>query len=321
MRTLSLVLPMALMAACQEPAIRGDVPDVVHNPADELDSLRVTDTYIQTIPMKADILFVISNWWSSERLQEELIDAFDEMIMVLIDSEIDYHIGAISTDTDHVEDNGKLREANGLRWIDQDTDFPIQTFAQMATMDASGCVGPRRPRDATWMALEHQAEHHNLGYRRDDASMHTIFVSDDVDQSYRMSFDEWVQWYDGFSPDPEVDSLSTIVDFNLDAENVGATNILGGASHEIRDMPWGNVLQQIGLQARGPKTEFGLSRMPVEGSVEVWVNAPTGQLNFTEGTVEEGGDYAYIEARNSILFHNYLPPAGSQIEISYEPVR
>lgn len=314
MRMSWLVLPLAL-SACNMASFRGDLPGEPSRNANPVEVQRVTDSHVQVSPLKADILFVISNWWSSDRLTDELIEAFDDMLFELIDSGVDYHIGVISTDTDHADDNGKLREGFGDRWIDIENSRPLLAFAQMATMDASGCVGPRRPRDATYMALEHQANTHNLGFRRPEATMHTIFVNDDTDESYRMSFDEWVEWYDDFGPRPEVDSLSTIVDYQLDSENLVATQLIGGASHDIRDLPWENVMKDIGLRARGPKSEFMLSRVPVLDTLEVLVRAPTGISRF-----ELGEHFSYIDGRNTILFDDYQPPSGSKVEISYEPM-
>jgi hypothetical protein len=279
----------------------------------ELPGGRVTDEYVQTSPTKADVLFVISNWWSMETAYEELVDSFDEMLSVFVGSGIDFHIGVISTDTDHADDNGKLKQAYGYLWIDEDNPQPVQTFAQMATMDASGCVGPRRPRDATYMALETQRAGHNAGFRRQDASMHTVFVSDYRDDSRLLSLDEWIDWYDGFTDTPEIDTLSTIVDF-IDEDNRFATQVIGGTSHPIQDQPWANVLQQIGVKAQGFKTEYFLTRLPVEGTVEVTV-----VVNQTELAFAEDEDWWYDSERNSIHFIDYMPPEKSQIRLSYEP--
>ena len=318
MRALSILLPLAVIG-CAETGVREHLPPVPHHDALPISVERVTDTHVQVKPMKADILFVISNWWSSARAQEELIDAFDDMLYILIDSGIDYHIGVISTDTDHIEDNGKLREGLGVRWIDTENTRPILTFTQMATMEASGCVGPRRPRDATFMALERQINSHNAGFRRNDATIHTVFVSDEADMSHDHSVNEWIEWYDSYGPNPDRDTLSAIVDLGKAPENVTAAEFMGGAAHDIFDVPWDNVLQHIGLQARGPQSEFFLSRVPEKTSIEVWVYEPTGLVQYVQGPRGEG-DFKYIPHRNSILFHDYMPPAGAQIDITYEPI-
>lgn len=315
MRWSMVLFPVALMA-CNDPTFRDQLPAEPARSASPLQNERITDTHVQVTPPEADILFVISNWWSSEQLTQELIDAFDDMLNELIDSGVNYHIGVISTDTDHSDDNGKLREGLGHRWIDIENQRPLVTFAQMATMEASGCVGPRRPRDATYMALEIQADTHNLGFRRPAASMHTIFVSDDRDASYHLSVDEFIDWYGNFGPNPHLDSLSAIVDTALDAENVSATTVLNGSSHDIDDTPWENIMRDIGLHARGPQAEFPLSRIPNVETLDVRVHAPTGVVEY-----DLNEDFTYIEGRNTVHFGDYRPPSGARIEISYEPLR
>lgn len=307
------------LVGCQEGGIRGDEiePPPIGDPLPP-DSELVTDEYTQSSASEADVLFVISNWWSMEQAYVELTESFGQMLDVFVGSGIDYHIGVISTDTDHAGERGRLHEANGVRWVDVNNPDPTNTFAQMATMNASGCVGPRRPRDATFMALEQNANGMNDGFRRDEASMHTVFVSDDRDMSTLNSLDEWIGWYNNFTETPEIDTLSTIVDEAKDNQNPDiAVPEIGGTTHPIESMPWKNVLEEIGLRAQGMKKEYYLSRQPIDGTIEVEMTVEGAELGFVEGTVEEGGDFMYNEGRNSVQFHTYEAPEGSAVRISY----
>jgi hypothetical protein len=320
MRGIYLSLATVALMACSENGV-GQNQDQWGDPQVEPEvPEHVQDAYVQSHPTKADILFVISNWWSMEQAYEELKDSFDNMLEVFLGSGVDYHIGVISTDTDHAFEKGMLHEARGVRYIDAQNQEPLDTFAEMATMDASGCVGPRRPRDATFLAFEHQ-EDWNAGFRREDASVHTVFVSDDRDVSDMIEFEEWVGWYNTFTDTPEIDTLSTIVDFSKDGLNVEAADLIGGTAHPIQDMPWANVLEEIGLKAQGLRREYFLSRQPVEGTVALTVVVGNAELrDFTEGTEEEGGDFVYNAARNSVQFNTYEPPTDSQILIDYDAI-
>jgi len=309
---------LVALTGCIEQGFQGEEPgDMKGNPLPVGDD-HVIDQHVQTNPTQADVLFVISNWWSMEQAYAELIEHFEDMINVFLGSGIDFHIGVISTDTDHVEDRGKLNEARGVRWIEQETPDPMGTFAEMATMDASGCVGPRRPRDATLLALEHEKDAWNVGFRREDASMHTVFVSDDRDLSVMLSLDEWIGWYNSFTKTPEIDTLSVIVDLAKDTQNIQAMQEIGGTSHHILQMPWPNVLEEIGLRAQGMKKEFFLSRQPDVETIEVRVIVNGAEVALVEGTLEDGGDWAYESIRNSVFFHEYEPPEGAVIEIEYD---
>lgn len=317
MRGIYLIIAGATLAACSETGI-GEEEDVWPDAKPQAQQpVHVTDEFVQSHPTEADILFVISNWWSMEQAYAELVDSFDDMLEVFVGSGVDYHIGVTSTDTEHGSEQGKLHFANNVRYIDAQNPDPVGTFAQMATMDATGCVGPRRPRDATYMAFEIQTEV-NAGFRREDASVHTVFVSDERDLSDVVSFDEWVGWYGSFTHTPEIDTLSTIVDFSKDGLNLQATEQLGGASHPIQDRPWANVLEEIGLKAQGLRREYFLTAQPVDGTINVTVNVDGTDHVFDEGTLEEGGDWVYDQTRNSIQFNEYEPPTDAGIKIDYD---
>ena len=318
MRGISLFFASISLMACNEQGFDGEEEKFPPGSVQPQEPESVTDTYTQSKPTQADILFVVSNWWSMEQATAELADSFDNLLNVFLGSGVDYHIGVISTDTDHTTDMGKLREANGVRFIDTDNPDPLGTFVEMASMIATGCAGPRRPRDATYLALEIEADDWNEGFRREDASIHTIFVSDDHDLSTMVDFDEWVGWYNTFTDTPEIDTLSTIVDFSKDGLNLQATELIGGASHPIQQLPWANVLEEIGLKAQGLRREYFLSRQPVEGTISLTVIANGAELTFSEGTLEEGGDWTYDVARNSVQFNEYEPLTDSQIIINYD---
>ncbi len=312
MRMVLGIVSLALVGGCIEQGFSEDlVPEWQSNPQG-LEDARVVDEFVQSRAAQADVLFVISNWWSADTAQAELISSFDAMLDVFVGSGIDYHIGVISTDTDHADDNGKLRDGMGLRFIQEDTPAPEVVFAEMATMDAYGCIGPRRPRDATFKALEHHADGHNAGFRRDDASMHTVFVNDSGDESYVLSLDEWIDWYQHFTNTPSIDTLSTIVPLQMDSENVYATDVIGGTSHPIADKPWANVLENIGVQAQGFKKEFFLSSVPDVDSLEVVVEVNNTELRFDVET-----DWWFDAERNSVQFVDYQPPELSTIRIGY----
>ena len=315
MQRICLLAIGGMLVGCSETGINAD-EKVDFEPNDRPDRVeQVVDVYTQTNPTQADVLFVISNWWSMEQAYAELVDAFDDLLQVFVGSGVDYHFGVISTDTDHAYENGKLHEKRGYRFIDEQTDDPIGVFAEMATMNASGCVGPRRPRDATFLAFEVQDNDWNKGFRRDDASVHTVFVSDDRDSSLMHTFDEWVSWYDNFTNTKEIDTLSTIVDLQKDTDNPRATEVIGGMYHPIEDQPWANVLEEIGLRAQGLKQEYFLSRQPDVESIEIKVipNGSTAELAFGLGD-----DFDYDASRNSVQFQDYEPPEGSEIRIEYD---
>jgi len=314
MRKFTMIAVFAALAGCSETGVGGKQQQAYNGHAQSVDPEEVVDSFVQSSPTQADVLFVISNWWSMEQAYQQLISDFSDMLQVFIGSGMDYHIGIVSTDTEHSNEQGKLKEVGGWRWVEQATDDPVNTFATMATMDATGCAGPRKPRDGSYMALvTHADDQWNNGFRREDASLHTVFVSDDKDLSNMLSFDEYVDWYNHFTNTPDIDTLSTIVDFSKDGQNLIATKEIGGSSQDIKVLPWNNVLQAIGLRAQGMQQEFFLSRQPVEDSIEVSVTTPEGNLM----TFSMADGCTYVPDRNSVVFDEFSPSEGSIISLHY----
>jgi hypothetical protein len=316
MRQLSLIAAFAVLAGCSETGIGGKQGHVYDGKAQSVSPDVVTDQFVQSAPTKADVLFVISNWWSMAQAYQQLVADFSDMLQVFVGSGMDYHIGVVATDTEHSFEQGKLHKVDNWRWVEEDTPDPINTFATMATMDATGCAGPRKPRDATYMALVTHggsSDQWNHGFRRTDATLHTVFVSDDKDLSTMLQFNEFVDWYNHFTNTPDIDTLSTIVDFSKDGQNLIATQEIGGESQDIRVTPWQNVLEDIGLRAQGMKHEFFLSHQPVPDSIEVTVTTPENNVEHFQPDT----DFTYSADRNSVSFTAFQPTEGSVIALTY----
>jgi len=316
MRIAATIAAFVVLAGCSETGLNGKQDHSYDGHAQTVDPDVVVDQFVQNSPTKADVLFVISNWWSMAQAYQQLIADFSDMLQVFVGSGMDYHIGVVSTDTEHSFEQGKLKNVSGSRWVEEDTPDPINTFATMATMDATGCAGPRKPRDGSYMALVTHGgptDQWNHGFRRDDASLHTVFVSDDKDLSTMLAFQEYVDWYNSFTNTPDIDTLSTIVDFSKDGQNLVATKDIGGSSQDIRVTPWANVLEDIGLRAQGMRTEFFLSQQPVPDSIEVTVTTTEDNvLHFQADT-----DFTYVADRNSVVFTTFEPTEGSVISLQY----
>ena len=141
MRPAPLCLSLLLLGACQEYDFT-DGPTVENTPVGYVSSGEsITDVLRQRDPVdEVDVLWVIDNSCSMQDDQDALTDAFPEFMDFFIGlSELDYHIGVVSTDMDDVADGqGQLREADGYRWIDRNVPDPIPYFEIMAGMGTFG---------------------------------------------------------------------------------------------------------------------------------------------------------------------------------------
>jgi len=90
------------------------------------------------------------------------------------------------------------------------------------------------------------------------------------------------------------------------------TEEVGGISWDIADDDWTLVLEQLGIQAAGFKTEFFLSHRPVHDTITVVEERTDGNT-----VVHERPTWTWDQSRNSITFGTYVPEALATIVISY----
>jgi len=229
----------------------------------------------------------------------------------------------ISTDTYDPSHNGKLIGASGYRWIDEDTAQPSDVFGQMAVLGIGG-TGDEKGRDPAYRALEilTQTESDpNYGFVREDAALHTVFVSDENDHSDLISRGEWIEYLLTLKDEPDRVTASSIVSpnpvcptaFEPGDDYISVTNQVGGIFWSICNQEWGEVLELLGIQATGLKRQYYLSQLPVPGTIEVWI-----EENNVTRPFEEEIDWFYEPLTNSIIFHEYVPSALAEVYVRYD---
>src|SRR5688572_30453249 len=103
--------PMVLPFALLPPILRGP---------------RQTDTFTQEQAV-VDVLWIVDNSGSLTNERDRLAAQFDRFLDVLIDAEVDYHVGVTSTDLNSINgDFGRLR--GDPRFIDRFTPDPEAAF-------------------------------------------------------------------------------------------------------------------------------------------------------------------------------------------------
>ncbi|MEZ4238653.1 MAG: hypothetical protein R3F59_21375 [Myxococcota bacterium] len=325
-RTLTPTLTLLLaggLAGCVEYELPQDLPVYPASDAPPLAAREQTDAFLQSTTPVVDILFTIDNSCSMEDEQAALAANFPSFIQYFEGSGLDYHIGVVSTDLFDPSHSGRLRTAQGVNFIAPDTPDAEGVFTEMASMSTEG-AGVERGLGATWLALEGLKNTFNAGFRRDNAEMHTIVISDEEDQTLDtlISEDEFISWYGGLTVDARDRSFSSIVKLTglrRGTTYLEVTDAIGGITWSIDAGEWGQVLDMLGVQASGVKHEFFLSQLPLEGTIEVEVEDPTGTVRpFYESTDEPPVDgWTYDRQRNSVSFVSYIPEDGARIVIRY----
>ncbi|MEQ1502814.1 MAG: hypothetical protein ABMB14_11320 [Myxococcota bacterium] len=325
----------AVLAACSDYGYGDNVPQYLDSIPPPLADVQNSDRIVQVTTPLVDVLWTIDNSGSMFDEQDALAANFPVFINYFVGSGLDYHIGVTSTDIDNPGNgrSGQLRNVSGLTFIEPNTASPEVIFSSMARMGTNGS-GTEKGLGATFTALELKKDTTNAGFYRDEASIHTVLISDERDQTQAnlITQAEFVEWYDGLKPEADERSFSSIVTMSgIDKGTayLNTTASIGGIVWDITDDDWSEVLERLGIQASGLKREYFLSQRPVAGTIDVHVEDVGGaELAFVEVAVDEygapviptgddGDYYTYDSIRNSIKFVTYVPNALSTIVIDY----
>lgn len=307
----------------------------VANPPDLDDPVKV-DRILQTTTPSVDVMWAIDTSCSMScvvgchgTIADKVVENFPKFTDYFVGSGLDYHIGVITMDLEAPESSGKLQYGLGQKFIDNSTADPKSAFFEMTRPGTDGS-GTERGIGAAYTAIELLDETFNGGFYREDASLHTIALSNENDQTpgSLITRAEFVDWYDDLKPQNEDRTFSSIVCLTRDSEEcrdaVGSiysetTHDIGGILWDITSDDWAGLLDQLGAQAAGLKREYFLSEIPVPETVEVGIlTASGGTLEFERAEGDPPvGDWTYSTTRNSITFLEFTPEALSQVVISY----
>jgi hypothetical protein len=318
----SIVL-LSLAPGCSEydltgdPEIRGEPnpPNLVVPPKE--------DRIVQVTTPAVDVLWTIDNSCSMADEQTALTQNFQTFMNFFLGSGLDYHVGVVSTDDDDAGHQGRLREVLGARWIDDETQDPINVFSGMANLGTGGSAN-ESGRATTYRAIELKKDAYNDGFIREEAGLHIIVISDEQDNSTTnpISKGEFIDYLGTLKETEDLVTFSSIVNppncgfcngGTAGTDYIDVTNGVGGILWDINDQNWSTVLEQLGVQAAGLKREFFLTELPVTDSIEVWIEENGSVFQFIEGD-----DWVYNVSRNSVVFNEYIPEPLSEIYITYE---
>ena len=209
MRTVRFALSSVLLAAaaCGPSATgngddTGDGPDASSEAPDARPWTPPSDGGQVERCEKIDILFVIDNSGSMGEEQTNLAANFPAFIQVIDESGLDYRVAVTSTGVDYEYtmqtpigplpssvdggDNGVMQQSCGMtrRWIEKTDPDPSGTFACVAALGTSG-PADEMPLAAMRMAFEDRMQDGtNSGWRRDDALLGIVILTDENDCSY-----------------------------------------------------------------------------------------------------------------------------------------
>jgi hypothetical protein len=314
-----------LLVACSDYEIH-DQNDAggKYNPPD-LGAQTKTDRIVQVTIPSVDVLWIIDNSCSMDDNQSALTANFSRFMDYFTDSGLDYHVGVVSTDMYSPQQSGRLERDAGTTFIDSSFSAAEanQSFARRAELGTYGS-GYEKGLDAAWSSVVTHGNTFNQGFYRDDSAFAMIVISDEEDQSDRVSVAEFISWASSLKPTTEMVSFSSIVwqsqcgsgptGNETDGKKyMSVTDAIGGIKWPICDSAWDTVLAELGMQAAGLRREFFLSSVPVVESIEVEVIGASGSQMFDMDV-----DFSYDRARNSVRFSSFVPEPLDEVLITYK---
>lgn len=184
--------------------------------------------------------------------------AFDQ----LLDAGVDVRLGVITTDTQNPEREGRLIEVGGRRFVDLSEAGAREHFAAMMDVGMNGSPDERGLRALSLALQEPLRSGWNAGFRRDEAGLQVVVISDEDDQSGQTpGVDEIVARLRDAQPDPALLSFSAVVATTDDClpgdrapRYLEVTRRLGGVAVDLCD----------DLVLRGGQTVTDLLQPPPE---------------------------------------------------------
>lgn len=300
---------LGLVLACGIDVGFGDTDAVAADP------VWVTESLIQDSAPAVDVLFVVDGTGSMAEEQASLVSAADAFVGALEADSLDWQLAATSSD---LEDGGVL---NGNPWIlTPQNEAPAAALAQALDIGADHAP-PSAGLDAAALALRDDSGQ-NHGFRRENAALHVVFVSDGEDQSGTILGSNPV---DGFLAMLEEEALRTgqparasaVVGDSPSGCNgstgeataglryLAVASRSGGASVSVCDADFAAVAGRLGELAVVWPLRFELQGTPEAGTVTVAING----ARYDDFIV----DYAEL----SLIF-DVPPPPYASIEVRYQ---
>lgn len=315
------------------------------------------NTYTQNVnyePRKIDILWIIDNSGSMETSQQNLAANFQSFMTKFQTLKFDYHMGVGATDAwknlfddtltfSRLRDGADTTSHSGTFIIDRDTPNVMEAFTTNVQLGIKGS-GDERAFQSLQATL---SDSNNKSFRRGDAFLAVIIVSDEDDFSHDSRIfnnsnyndpnlhkvKKYIDFLDTYTGrlDPSLPanySVSTITvtdkacqdELNKDGfarypgvRYMELANQTGGTIGSLC-APFANTLSNISDAIASYSSVFPLSRLPIKETIRVYV----ADKFIPE---DEKNGWTYRESDNSILFHgSALPASGDKILIDFDPV-
>lgn len=293
-----------------------------------------TDVFLQEPAAEVDILWVIDNSNSMAEEQDRVASGFESFIENVEATNIDFHLGVVTTDMDL--DNPNRGALVGETLTPEDN--YVDRFKNMVRVGTDGSDKEKGLSAAVEALTEPMASGTNAGFLRADAVLSVIFVSDENDCSDNGALGE----ADSSACYDKQDKLIPVLDMLNTFRGIkgaGGPRVLGSAiigpevsqgcqdswpGHRyaalaeglggqvgnICDSNYDELMYDLGLAVSGSLDTFQLTYAALDGSIVIWID---------DEDVTDSVDWSYDPEYWIVRFdEGSVPERGTTISIEYE---
>jgi hypothetical protein len=327
--SLRLLLPLPLLlVACND---------------NEVHRASTTDEFQQAPSNQVDILWVIDNSVSMQNEQSNVALGAEDFIGNLESTDMDFHLGIITTDVDRTNDNAGVLLGNP-KVLSAETTGYADAFRARVMQGTTGSDQEKGLQAVVSALSAPLADGPNDGFLRDGAMLSVVFLTDENDCSDNGALGADSTGEDCYTQSEKLTPVSDLVREISDIkkgdpvvlsgiigpaiiEDCGgavpgrryatAIEMFGGVQADICQTDYFSIMNALGEVASGILTVFQLEHSAIEDSIEVTVTPDGGDPAVV--IQDDTNGWSYISEYAQIEFHgNAVPPRGATIEVSYE---
>ncbi len=309
----------------------------------DVEAVVVTDEF-EVAYAPVDVVFVVDDSNSMEASQALVAAAIPSLTGAFAESGVAWRAAVTTTDIDDVARRGRFAPIGpgGQVWTED--------AGQLAAGIGVGIVGSNLERglEAAWYALTPPlATHDNDGFRREEARLAIVIVSDEDDCSDEgallgaepaactsaiaslVPVEDYVARFGDLVAEPGDVGLWALVETGVSAEHAGCggptpgtryIDAARGTAGEVAPLcgDLGPVLAEFGRQMRGERAAFRLGRTPDRSTLDVVKVAADGTETPLVDDPANLDGYSYVAAANTIrLWGPARPGPGETITATY----
>lgn len=264
-------------------------------------------------PLPADILLVVDNSCSMADDQARAAAQIPALFGIVATDGLDWRMAFTTTDLDgnYAGSRGSLVELRGARWIDTTTPDPEAAFGAFVNLGTTGS-STEQGLGAAHQALE-PAVAPDPDFRRPDASLHVLVLSDEPDLTRGIVPADFTTWYAAMVDSPEKESFSAFADPASGVRYADQAGAFAGVTQNLRDADWSAAIDDLAEIVLVVDSHLALSVAPDPATIEV-VRTRGG----ADTPLVEGSGWTWNAALGEIVLTEE-PEIGDTFTVTYVP--